>query len=157
MFNALDLRPGGPGDMGLIAALMADAFDPAFGEAWTAGQCLGILSLPGVWLTLASIDGVPAGFSLARITLDEAELLLLATAPQLRRCGVGGRLLRATMRDAQTRGASKIHLEVRATNPAVNLYLREGFIKVGERRDYYRGHDGRSHDAHSFLRSFDNN
>lgn len=156
VFAAIDLRPGGPADMGVVTRLMAEAFDPVYGEAWTAGQCLGILSLSGVWLTLASIEGTPAGFALARSTLDEAELLLLATTPQWRRRGVGGQLLRSVMRDAATRGACKLHLEVRAGNAAIGLYQHEGFSKIGERRNYYRGRDGQAIDAHSFMRLLDN-
>jgi ribosomal protein S18 acetylase RimI-like enzyme len=39
--------------------------------------------------------------------------------------------------------SSKLHLEVRAGNEAVQLYRREGFDKVGERRNYYRGKTGK--------------
>lgn len=88
MLNTIDLRTGSTPDLPLIETLMAQAFDPRFGEAWTRGQCLGIMSLPGVWLTIASIHDQPAGFALARLTVDEVELLLLATTPALRRRGV---------------------------------------------------------------------
>lgn len=151
----IDLRPGGPRDVPLVDRIMAAAFDPRFGEAWTQSQCIGMLTLPGVWLTLAEADGVPAGFALARIIADEAELLLIATVPQLRGHGVGGALLRAVMAEAREASACRIHLEVRGDNPAIRLYAREGFVKVGERRDYYRGNDGIRHDAHSFARDLD--
>lgn len=146
------VRGGGPGDMGLVSAIMAEAFDPAFGEAWTSAQCLGILSLPGVWLTLAFLDDVPAGFALSRATLDEAELLLIATRPAARRRGVGVRLLRMVTSESLRRGAKTLHLEVRAGNIAILLYESEGFAKVGQRSDYYRGKDGKLFDAHSFSR-----
>ncbi|MEZ0495922.1 GNAT family N-acetyltransferase [Sphingomonas sp. IW22] len=129
---------------------MADAFDPQFGEAWTTGQCLGVMTLPGVWLTLAEVDGVPAGFALVRTTLDEAELLLLGVRPRSRRRGVGASLLRGVIRDARDRGANVLHLEVRAGNGAVALYRGEGFEKVGIRRDYYRGASGDVFDAHTY-------
>jgi [ribosomal protein S18]-alanine N-acetyltransferase len=104
----IDLRGGSPADLSVIGHIMAEAFEPRYGEAWTTNQCMGILALPGVWLTLAYLDGEPAGFTLARRTLDEAELLLLATRPALRRKGIGASLLRATIRDARDRGARKL-------------------------------------------------
>ncbi|WP_315761297.1 GNAT family N-acetyltransferase [Sphingomonas sp. Y38-1Y] len=144
------LRPGGPPELRLVSAMMAEGFDPRYGEAWTPNQCLGILSLPGVWLTLAELDGEPAGFALARVAADEAELLLLTVRPSAQRRGVGGALLRSVIRDCRDRGAASLHLEVRAGNGAINLYRREGFRKVGVRRDYYRGSTGNVFDAHSF-------
>ncbi len=78
----IELRSGSVADLALVDQLMQGAFDPRFGEAWTRNQCLGILAMPGVWLTIAAIDGIPAGFALSRIVADEAELLLLATMPR---------------------------------------------------------------------------
>jgi len=154
-FNQTELREGGVQDLPQIAAIMQAAFDARYGEAWTSAQCMGMLSLPGVWLVIASLDGEDAGFALARTTLDESELLLLATRPSARRRGVGGALLRAAMAEARARGAQRIHLEVRAGNDAVALYRREGFAKVGERKDYYRGKTGQSFDAQTYARNLD--
>lgn len=150
--SAIDLRGGGPADLPVIAALMATAFDPRFGEAWTQSQCMGILSLPGVWMTIARQDNADVGFALARATFEDAELLLLATHPQARRSGVARSLLRSVIADAADRGATRLLLEVRAGNEAIALYHREQFSKIGERRDYYRGTNGRSYDAHTYFR-----
>ncbi|RYG29005.1 MAG: GNAT family N-acetyltransferase, partial [Burkholderiales bacterium] len=129
-----------------------DAFDARFGEAWTSAQCMGMLSLPGVWMVIASLDGQDMGFALARLAADEAELLLLATRPASRRRGIGGALLRAVVEEARARGATQIYLEVRSGNDAVALYSREGFTKVGERSNYYRGKAGQLFDAHTYAR-----
>lgn len=150
--NITELREGGSQDLTEVIRIMQDAFDPRFGEAWTSAQCLGMLSLPGVWLVIASLDGNDAGFALARSTGDEAELLLLATRPAARRRGVAGALLRAIIAEAQNRGVLQLHLKVRAGNDAVRLYRREGFEKVGERRNYYRGKTGQAFDAHTYAR-----
>ncbi|WP_294261100.1 GNAT family N-acetyltransferase [uncultured Sphingomonas sp.] len=144
------LRQSGPAEVRLIDAMMREGFDPLYGEAWTQNQCLGILSLPGVWLTIAEQGGEPAGFALARIAADEAELLLIAVRPAMRRRGVGAALLRGIVADCRDRMASVLHLEVRAGNGAIALYERAGFRKVGVRRDYYRGSTGEVFDAHSF-------
>ena len=150
--RALTLRRGDARDVAAVEALMAAAFDPRYGEAWTRSQCLGVLAMPGVQLLLAYDDDAPAGFSLTRAVIDEAELLLLAVAPARRRRGLGAALLRAVLADCAAAGVGKIHLEVRAGNPAVRLYRSSHFEKVGERRGYYRGAGGEPHDAHTYSR-----
>lgn len=153
--NMVELREGGSQDLTSVNTIMMDAFEAKYGEAWTSAQCLGMLSLPGVWLVLASVDGRDAGFALSRIVADEVELLLIATRPAARRRGVAGALLRAVIDEARGRNAAKVHLEVRSGNDAVRLYRREGFEKVGERREYYRGRNGQLFDAHTYARNLD--
>lgn len=152
VLQTIDLREGGVADLGTVDSIMREAFDPRFGEAWSRSQCLGILALPGVWLTIATVGDAPAGFALSRLIVDEAELLLLATLPERRRRGIGAALLRATLADAATRRAVSLHLEVRDGNDAIRLYRGAGFAKVGERRGYYRGAGGRTYDAFTFRR-----
>lgn len=151
--RALTLRHGDARDIVAVDALMAAAFDPRWGEAWTRSQSLGVLAMPGVALLLAHEDDEPAGFALTRTIMDEAELLLLAVAPAHRRRGIGAALLRAVLADAAGAGVAALHLEVRAGNPAIALYAAHGFARIGERRGYYRGVDGAQHDAHTFSRA----
>ena len=148
----VEIVHGTPADIPTLNAIMAEAFDPRFGEAWTPSQCLGMIALPGVWFSIAWNGNRPAGFALARAVGDGAELLLLAIRPAARRCGIGTALLRSIVSDARERGADVLHLEVRANNEAVRLYRNEGFEKIGERRDYYRGSDGKLLDAHTFSK-----
>ena len=152
VLQMIELRTGGVADLALVDSIMKAAFDPRFGEAWTRNQCLGILALPGVSLTMAALDGMPAGFALCRLAADEAELLLLATVPALRRRGVASALLRSVIADSVAEGARKLHLEVREGNDAIKLYQGTAFIKVGERRDYYRGTTGQSFHAFTYSR-----
>ncbi len=147
------LRTGDARDVAIVDTLMAAAFDPRFGEAWTRNQCLGVLAMPGVRLTLALVDDEPAGFAMVRSVADEAELLLLAVDPAYRRRGVGTALLRAVIAEAQAGGIVDLHLEVRSGNDAVKLYTTQGFAKVGERRSYYRGRTGQVYDAHTYRRT----
>ena len=147
----LDLKSGGVGELPIVDRIMQAAFDPRFGEAWTPGQCMGMLAMPGVWLTLAFDRDAALGFALAREIAGEAELLLLATLPPHRKRGVAGALLRGVLEDARRRGANTIHLEVRAGNDAVRLYRGVGFVKVGERRHYYRGSADQLFDAHTYA------
>jgi ribosomal-protein-alanine N-acetyltransferase len=148
----LDLAHGGLDDLGDVMAVMETAFEPRFGEAWTASQCAALLPMPGVWLTLARSGPQTLGFSLARIVAGEAELLLLAVRRDGRRRGVGKSLLDHFHHSALSRGADLLHLEVRDGNEAVNLYESSGFRVVGRRVRYYKGADGQLFDALTLSR-----
>lgn len=88
------------------------------------------------------------GFALARAAADEAELLMIAVAPEVRRQGVARRLLGEVLRSARDQGAKRVFLEVAAGNTAArSLYLTAGFKESGRRRAYYRRSDGSSEDA----------
>jgi ribosomal-protein-alanine N-acetyltransferase len=83
------------------------------------------------------------GFVLSRRAADEAEILTIATAPAWRGYGVGGELLAEHLRQAKQQGVKTMFLEVDPDNaPAMALYKRFGFAKVGERGGYYRRGDG---------------
>ena len=85
-----------------------------------------------------------AGFAIGRVTLDEAELLTLATHPDCRRRGVGRDCLSRFEAEARRRGAALAHLEVAATNtPAIALYRGAGWRESGLRKAYYKGPDAR--------------
>ena len=145
--KGLTLREGNEGDLSALMDVMEHAFDPAFGEAWNAGQCLGMLSLPDVWLSFAEAGERTVGFALSRLLMDEAELLLLAVEPDMRCLGVGRALIERTATIAATKGANRLLLEVRDGNQALALYQGAGFGEIGRRRDYYRGSDGTTRDA----------
>jgi len=133
-----------------VMEIMRAAFDPAYGEAWTSAQCAGILASPAAWLLIADLDGRPAGFALTRAIVDEAELLLIAVHPDARRRGIGAKLIAAVAQTARRRGVTRLFLEVRSNNPALGLYTSNGFTKIGERPNYYRGVNSDLYDAHTY-------
>lgn len=134
------LVSGGLAELSALAAISAAAFDPRFGEAWSAPQLRGTLQQPGSWLRLACRDDAMVGFTLCRLIVDEAELLLIAVQPEARGAGIGQALLAAALDDARARGVGKMFLEMRDGNAAAHaLYCGLGFVEVGRRRDYYRG------------------
>lgn len=141
------ISEGSTDDIDDVMAVMNNAFDPRFGEAWNAGQCLSMMSLPGTFLLIARQDGEPVGFALNRQIVDEVELLLLAVATTRRRQGTARLLIDAVRELSLARGASQVHLEVRDNNPAYLLYVNAGFSLAGRRVAYYRGADGEAFDA----------
>lgn len=134
-------------DLDQVMTVMNKAFDPRHGEAWTAAQCAGALSLPGAALFLARADRRTIGFALARSVADEAELLLIAVRPDGQRRGAGQALVAKIVDHYSHQGVKKLHLEVRTDNPALVFYKRLGFQQVGLRRNYYRRSDNQLTDA----------
>lgn len=119
-------------DAPALAALHASAFPPA--EAWGADAIRLMLELPGAF----GLHRPGAGFVLARVAADEAEILTLAVAPGSRRAGHGAALLAGAMAAAVARGAVAMFLEVSEGNAAARaLYEAAGFAEAGRRRRYY--------------------
>ena len=153
MADGIIISEGGMADLEAVMQVMGDSFDPAYGEAWTSAQCAGLMPMPGVWLSLARSGDDVIGFALGRIVLKEAELLLLAVRQDGQRKGIGRMLLDRFILVAASRGADRLHLEVRAGNPAMNLYLKAGFAEVRRRKNYYTGSDGQIYDALTLTRA----
>ena len=129
----VSIAEGGILDLDSVMRVMDDSFDPAFGEAWTAPQVV--------------------GFALGRFVVNEAEGQLLAIKRDAQGRGIGQSLLDRFISIAASRGAERLHLEVREGNHAVKLYSRAGFIEVGRRGGYYSGRDGQVYDALTLARS----
>jgi [ribosomal protein S18]-alanine N-acetyltransferase len=89
---------------------------------------------------VADSGGKVAGFAVASWLRHEvvAEVEGLFVESDCRRRGVGSALITACMAWAAKAGASKVRLEVRASNIAAHaLYRRHGFSTAGVRRAYY--------------------
>jgi ribosomal-protein-alanine N-acetyltransferase len=120
-----------------LAALHARCFTRP--RPWSAAEFGALLNAPGVFLCPTA-----AGFILGRATLDEAEVLTLAVAPEARRSGKGRALLAAFEMAARTRAAAVAFLEVSDDNTAaLALYRGAGYVVAGRRRNYFgAGVDG---------------
>ena len=74
----------------------------------------------------------------------DAELLNISVAPQFQRKGIGQCLLEHAVKCVKDK-ADMLFLEVRVSNrKAIELYAREGFFEVGQRKNYYptvNGHE----------------
>lgn len=120
------------------ASDLARVHAAAFADPWSAGEIAGLLRGVGGFGFTVRVDGDTVGFILCRTIADEAEVLTLATLPAGRRRGVGRTLLEAAAAHAQARGGVKMFLEVAEDNgPAIALYSRAGFERVGARAGYY--------------------
>ena len=83
-------------------------------------------------------DGRLAGYVAWWQILDEAEIVNLAVAPDLRGRGIGRQLMDSLLEQTRFEGAKGIRLEVREANrPARRLYEQTGFEQIGLRKNYY--------------------
>lgn len=128
-------RPAEARDAADIARLEELSFAPA----WSVQMVAESLAAPGThaWVAIYP-DGRTVGFALFRRIGEEAELLRLATEPNLRRRGIGSGLLAASLAGVRELAASSCWLEVRIDNLAARrLYERTGFRLAGRRPGYY--------------------
>jgi [ribosomal protein S18]-alanine N-acetyltransferase len=143
----IDVVEGDARDVTAIMPIMEDAFDSAFGEAWTSAQCLSALAIPGCRLLLAKQNGLVCGFAMSRWVLDTEELLMIGVDRGRQRQKIGTLLLNETIRLARQEGRTQLFLEVRDGNQAHDFYSDIGFKPIGRRKNYYRGSDGVRPDA----------
>lgn len=131
-------RPAGPKDAAELARLHARAYL----RPWPAQAFAALLAEDGVF---ALTIGEPfEALVLCRVAAGEAEILMLTTAPDARRRGLGRTLLAAAVERAGVLGARSLFLEVADDNgAALALYGSAGFAQAGVRRGYYPGTDGR--------------
>ncbi len=79
------------------------------------------------------------GFCNYWIVVDELHIHSIATHPDHRRAGTGGRLLAHALGEGRALGCTAATLEVRRGNaPAIALYQRAGFRGVHVRARYYQ-------------------
>ncbi|MRG92674.1 ribosomal protein S18-alanine N-acetyltransferase [Polyangium spumosum] len=82
------------------------------------------------------------GFLVAWHVVDELHVLNVATAPAVRRRGIGAVLVEAALAFAVESGVRLVLLEVRRSNePAIRLYEKFGFSVSGVREKYYADND----------------
>lgn len=134
-------------DIASIMPVMDEAFDPVFGESWTATQCLSALAMPDCRMLIAKADDIVVGFTMSRWVLDMEELLMIGVAKAWQRRNIGSMLLDAIIERARSDGRLKLFLEVREGNVAHDFYSASGFQPIGRRKQYYRGAHGFRPDA----------
>jgi ribosomal-protein-alanine N-acetyltransferase len=87
---------------------------------------------------VARVDGSLAGYAGMMFAGEDAHVTTIAVDPEWHRHKIGTRLMLLLAREAVTRGARHLTLEVRVGNkPAQALYRRFGFRPAGIRKNYY--------------------
>jgi [ribosomal protein S18]-alanine N-acetyltransferase len=132
------LRPANAGDLDAILAL-----ERATPEAphWPAPVYADILAPTSKRaLFVAETSAGMAGFAVGVCEPhgELAELESVVVDARNRRAGIGRALCNAVIDWCQSRGATAIALEVRASSNAIALYADLGFQAEGRRTNYYR-------------------
>lgn len=113
-----------------------------FDRPWTYETLSFEIHSPLCALAYEERDGKIASYALGRVVADEGELLRLGTSPLFRRQGLAEKALAALLDKMREAGAEKCFLEVRSRNtPAIALYEKLGFKRVGLRKKYYGDDD----------------
>jgi ribosomal-protein-alanine N-acetyltransferase len=100
------------------------------------GALMFVARLQGTEETNAA--GQVGGFVASRLNADELHINNIAVRHVYRRCGLGGALLDAVLREGARQGARKALLEVRLSNEAAQkLYTKYGFKVMARRPNYY--------------------
>ncbi|WP_416342423.1 ribosomal protein S18-alanine N-acetyltransferase [Isoptericola peretonis] len=122
--------------------------------AWTYGMLADELAALGRWYVVAEPTGPDAvavygpgpkpvvGYAGLWFDGDVAQVMTIGVDPYYQRHGVGRALLEALIERARTLRAGAVLLEVRVDNgPALALYERFGFERIGLRKRYYQPED----------------
>ena len=121
-------------DLAALAALEKECFaTPWTEEQFLLGLEQGVFKVFGL-----KDDGVLAAYCSFYHVADGMEILNIAVRPELRRVGLGRRLLGLVLGICARMGIVEAHLEVRVGNTAARrLYEGFGFTACGVRKEYY--------------------
>ena len=88
---------------------------------------------------VAELDGCVVAMLVAWFIVDEIHIATIATHPDFRKRGIGGKLLLHTLQSAKAEGAVSSFLEVREGNAAaIMMYRKFGYVESGRREGYYK-------------------
>ena len=124
--------------------LLADCLDAvvmveqrSYAHAWNRANFLDALH-SGYQAQVLLSDEEVLGYFVAMKGVDEVHLLNITVAPEHQGQGLARLMLDALAVWTRGQGLAWLWLEVRVGNaPAIHLYERQGFRRVGLRKDYY--------------------
>ena len=124
-----------PADIDAVNALDEECFGD---DAWSRGFLISEFRNPRAQYLVGEINGEIIACAGLELFSDEAELTTFAVAPNFQGRGFGKRLLEETICLAKKFGATSMIFEVRCSNiPALHIYQKFGFRKIGRIRNYY--------------------
>ncbi len=85
---------------------------------------------------IIQLDTVDIGRLIIQRADDHMRIVDLSLLPEFRGGGIGTDILRSLLNEAHG-GKVPVRLHAEHNSPALNLYLRHGFVKIGERGQYF--------------------
>lgn len=108
-----------------------------FKDGWNAQMLLDGIESGNLLGTIYELEGKIVGFITYSINVDFAEIDDIFVVKEYRQKSIASNLLQDLI-DKLRGKTQKIFLEVRESNlPAIKLYQKFGFVKVGDRKNYY--------------------
>ncbi len=109
-----------------------------FSDAWTFDMVCETANHPNFHGVVCEEGGEVIGYAGAIFVFDSADVALIAVEPAFRRRGIAFDMLKKLESELIRKGVINLFLEVRKSNTnAQNLYLKFGFVPIGERKKYY--------------------
>ena len=109
-----------------------------FSEPWSEDGLTSELTNSQARFFVCEEEGEVLGYMGMHIVLDECYIANVAVYPHHRRKGIGEALVKYCSDIAEKENCCFITLEVRKSNlGAIALYEKNGFLTVGERKDFY--------------------
>ena len=109
-----------------------------FSEPWSEEGLSSELTNSQARFFVCEEEGEVLGYMGMHIVLDECYIANVAVYPHHRRKGIGEALVKYCTDLAEKENCCFITLEVRKSNlGAIALYEKNGFLTVGERKDFY--------------------
>lgn len=127
-----------PADVPALVRMEGELFGAG---AWSRESLAEELVGPGRWYVGAQDEQTGELVGYAGLWFDgfDGQVMTIGTDLAHQRRGIGRRLMDALVDRARTLGAGALLLEVRVDNdPALHLYERVGFERMGVRRGYYQ-------------------
>lgn len=123
-------------DLSLLKDILIEKFD----EFWSFSTLKEELACTNSYYIVAKEGFTIVGFAGIKKILDEVDLMNIVTKKDKRNFGIASLLLENLINKSIELGANTMTLEVDETNfPAIHLYEKYNFKRVGLRKKYYNG------------------
>ncbi len=133
MNSNIYVRDVRPDDIDIVAQIEAECFS----LPWKKEDFIKAMEEKQLF-KVVEVGTEVAGYLLALVVCDEAQIATIAVKDNFRKKGCGKKVLEAAILEAWARGLNVMYLEVRESNhKAIRLYINMGFELMGIRKNFY--------------------
>lgn len=118
---------------------VAEIAAEVFSHPWTRQGFIEALPGEDNCFLLCMEEEIVLGYCGLYMAADEGEIINVAVKPKYQGQGIGNMLMQALIAEGESRGITRLFLEVRVSNlSAIGLYEKHGFVKQGIRKNFYQ-------------------
>ena len=135
----VNYRLATPLDIPAIVALEEESFT----DAWSHDSFESSLTNPFCEIIIGEMltdtGNTIVAYAVMMCMYEQGDLAKIAVDANYRHRGIATELIAHLIKRATYKGVERIFLDVRASNtPAINLYIRVGFIRTGNAASFYK-------------------